>query len=166
MSKPLLLLDVDGVLCPFGVSEPHDLIREDFLDAQDEVMPVWHSREITDRVYRLMDTFEIHWCTGWGDDANKYISPVLGLPEFPVCPIPTMSLSIHWKFKAIQAYVKGRPYAFVDDDISREAVELMKQSEIPCLWVPVRCSVGLTEPHIDALEEWAENLYAMDRNST
>lgn len=163
---PLLLLDVDGVLCPFGQGMPGSTQYPGF-EFSTEAM-VYASSTNSARLKRLQKSFDIHWCTGWSDEANRLIAPLHGLPELPVVPLRISGSvllqehpSIHWKFEAIERYVKDQPYAFVDDEITPlgEAYARERTAQgIPTLWIPTQCSEGLTDEIVDTLEEFARNL--------
>lgn len=178
MSKPLLLVDVDGVLCPFGWG-PHNFdggtvsetlaseIAEQHYPGYDysEEHYVHTSQENAKRLQRLSERFELAWCTGWLERANEVISPLHGLPELPVVEIRHFSPRIHWKHSAIEKFVKDRPYAFIDDDITRSGLEYAAKRNliIPTMWVPTSCHKGMTSAHekrlenfADAVEKWKE----------
>lgn len=158
MSKPLLLLDVDGVLCPFRGFDLFCLGYEKYEGF------TWHPRHMVHtseanaaRVQRLMESFDIHWCTGWEHSANDVISPLHNVPRFPVVEIKAYSRHIHWKFDAIEAYVGDRPYAFVDDDIEDDGLAYADARATPTMWLPTSCSEGLTDEHVEKLEEFARH---------
>jgi hypothetical protein len=59
-------------------------------------------------------------------DANACISPLLGLPQLDVVDWPEPSESearderngLHWKTRPLVAWASGRPFAWVDDEIT------------------------------------------------
>jgi hypothetical protein len=90
--KPVIALDVDGVLLPF---------RGDF-----ELNPehgVW--------LRELSDTCELVWATSWGYQANTELSPDLGLPDLPVVSKDQVPL-----------YGAPRPLVWVDDMFHGQAM--------------------------------------------
>lgn len=161
-----LLLDVDGVLCPFRneIRAIHPKYRKERLDLYPgfiyhEDYYVFTSTENARRVKRLMNTFEIHWCTGWGNAANEVIAPLHGFPEFPTVPLEMHDISehVHWKYNGIVPYVKDEPYAFVDDDIFEDGLEYARHrtaNGIPTFWCKTDCDVGLTDDHVRQLEDF------------
>jgi hypothetical protein len=147
--RPLLLLDVDGVLLPFG--SPTAMAEH------------YNPARFAAKIKRLAEAYEIHWCTGWEDDANKQIAPLLGMEQLPVVPLYSnwdtfrSEGYVHWKHSSILKYMEkheGRPYAFIDDDIS----EIPEFGSAPHLWVKTDPLVGITDEHVDLLLAWVESL--------
>ncbi|MBO2461376.1 hypothetical protein J4709_27715 [Actinomadura sp. LCR2-06] len=69
---------------------------------------------------------EMVWATTWAADANECIAPRLGLPDLAVVPWPEPSADderderagLHWKTRTLVGWAAGRPFAWVDDEIS------------------------------------------------
>jgi hypothetical protein len=60
------------------------------------------------------------------NDANESISPRIGLPQIPVVIWPEPSDTedqderdgLHWKTRTLVGWASGRPFAWVDDEIT------------------------------------------------
>src|SRR5689334_11279557 len=78
--KPLLLLDVDGVLIPYAAPKQPDGFEQHILQGEQ----VWLAPHHGAWLRPLCDRFQLVWATGWEHDANRLIGPILGLPELPV----------------------------------------------------------------------------------
>jgi hypothetical protein len=173
--RPLLLMDVDGVLnaanrsqnakvysiFKAGGSEP----GKGFLIHFQHALNGW--------LAELADHFHLVWCTTWDDVANTALAPHLGLPTLPVIPtieaeqphhleamthLPRM---IHWKTSVVVAYVGKRPYAWIDDDFSPvdQGWAAARTRDIaPTYHLAIRSSAGLQRHHVDKLIAWAISL--------
>src|SRR3984893_7969361 len=116
MSRPLLLIDVDGVISLFGF-DPAQPPPGKF----QMVDGIAHLLSATtgEHLGRLSQAFEPVWCTGWEEKANDYLPHALGLPG----PYPYLSfdgavaeVAGHWKLAAIDQYAgPRRPVAWIDD---------------------------------------------------
>ena len=150
--RPLLLLDVDGVLNPFPEC-PTGFEEHDFFPEDDE--PVRLARVHAEWLRELAATFDVAWATGWGDDANRLLGPFFGLPDCAVAPMPPIPFGPAEKVPAVAAFAGERPAAWVDDSIGPEAHEWASSRGSPTLLVPVDPAGGLLRRHVDELLAWA-----------
>ncbi|MFF3849095.1 hypothetical protein [Streptomyces sp. NPDC002328] len=136
MSRPLLFLDVDGPLNPYAaqperrpagyttIRVPRDSGTPDEergLSRRRRPLRVWLNPEHGPALLRL--DYELCWATTWMSEANRWIAPVLGLPELPFVDFGDALLrdrpdGVHWKTPALLEHADGRPFAWVDDEQS------------------------------------------------
>jgi len=162
--RPLLLLDVDGVLNPF--TRPG---RE------------WISTKCTadGRTYRLLlnpahgpqllkvaqeTGCELVWATTWEHDANTQIAPKVGLPELPVIEVDRNNTNwpvnphadVLFKTPHVAAYVNRRPFVWLDDDLTEADEEYLREHDNvgDFLIIHVRPASGLTSAHLEQAAAW------------
>ncbi|MFD9792526.1 HAD domain-containing protein [Streptomyces sp. NPDC059070] len=117
---PLLFLDVDGPLLPFGDGpqrEPSSTTTDAHLTRLDP--------SVGPRLAAL--PCELVWATAWEDEAHTELAARLGLPPLPVVHRPEPSdaheredlwFGLHWKTRTLVAWADGRPFVWVDDEIT------------------------------------------------
>lgn len=158
MYRPLLLIDVDGVISLFGfdpASPPAG--RFQLVDG----MAHFLSAEAGTHLRTLSGEFELAWCTGWEEKANEYLPAVLGLPG----PLPHLTLdpalrppSAHWKLSGIDGYVEpSRPLAWIDDAHDERCSAWAASRTGPTLLVTTEPAVGITSAHVERLLRWARD---------
>src|SRR5580704_12997664 len=106
MDKPLLLLDVDGVLNPFRAAPAPNGYQQYELAGYRVFLAERHGKWLR----QLADRVEMVWATTWCDDANELIGPILGLPQLPVIQVDTSRLEERncpptWKLPDISSFV-------------------------------------------------------------
>lgn len=158
-SRPIVLLDVDGV-----VNKVRDLLDadgfQDFRESKAKGFRIVHSPQMAARLAAL--DADIHWLTTWCDDANAHIAPLLGWDPLPVVGKEQYLNVIHgwWKSDAAEAFVKeqGRPFIWLDDDLySAERVgkvPWLAECELPNLCISPDTYRGLLPKHLDQIETW------------
>jgi hypothetical protein len=156
--RPILAVDVDGVISLFGFEEPLTEAPGEFhlIDGIAHCI----SRAAGERLVRLADHYELVWATGWEERANEHLPTLLGLPE----ELPYLTFggdarfgTAHWKVDAIEAYAGDRPLAWLDDCIDDSCRVWARQRGAPTLLVEVDSRRGLEEAHVDALLDWIES---------
>jgi hypothetical protein len=152
--RPLLLLDVDGVLnpypeCPDGYSE-HVLFPDD-------EEPVRLAAIHGDWLRELNEAFSLVWATGWGENANVLLCPHFGLPSLPVVMFPAIPFDPRDKVPAIDAFVADRLAAWVDDIVTLEARRWAQGRKVPTLLIEVDHNIGLTRGDVDRLLSWSQS---------
>lgn len=157
MLKPLLLIDVDGVLNPFAARPPGHL-PPNFEAHQLEGYRVLLNRKHGAWLSTLGQRFELVWATTWEEKADRLIAPRVGLPSgLPVITFPQDRQygGWTWKLPAVIRFVGDRPLAWVDDDLGSDALRWGRQREVPTLLVEPDPGIGLTRAHIQRLERFA-----------
>lgn len=156
LDRPLLAVDIDGVISLFGWEErpPHTHLQ--LVDG----IPHCISLAAGERLLRLSGAFELVWASGWEDKANFYLPELLGLPELPHISFDRRPSAggAHWKLNAVETYCGSRAVAWIDDNFDASCYEWAERRPAPTLLVPTEPQLGLEEAHVAALEYWAASV--------
>ena len=154
--KPLLLIDVDGVISLFGFDPEHPPAGKFQL-----VDGIAHLLSATagDHLRALADEFELAWCTGWEEKANEYLPLALEISGPLPCllfgsAVPTPEA--HWKLATVDEFAgPSRPLAWIDDAHDESCVSWAQQRPGPTLLVSTEPATGMSAEHVEMLLEWA-----------
>lgn len=180
--KPVLMLDVDGVLAPFGTDE---WCPDGYYERRFGGMSVYLSDHNATRLARLRQYVDLMWATAWEDQANELLLPSLSLEA----PLPCIYFDHRienrgegpevqgasrrlketifdpgvrtWKLPWIRQWAEmnpTRPFIWVDDEIDKDAFSWADEREIPTLMLRANPCVGFTDAHADLIEQWAKDL--------
>jgi hypothetical protein len=186
--RPLVLLDVDGVLNALAVDHPAwDDWQRGTAEAMGRTWPIQWSPTVASRVRAWQDLAELQWLTTWGHWANEGLHALLGLPVLEVAGYPgdrpagqpdeqdaTALAEVTaaardeltgrwWKFDVVRRVVAaqpGRPLVWVDDDLAGE-VDLQRWvlTAVPdCLLVVPGSRSGLTVDDLDDVDAFLGRL--------
>jgi hypothetical protein len=177
MGKPLLMVDIDGVVSLFparagtqpggmGLSPARassGLRSVDGSFHSIEGIPHFLSSTAAAHLLDLSRIFELVWASGWEEKANEHLPRLLGLPA----PLPFLRFSravgsthAHWKLESIEAYAGGRPLAWIDDAFNPACHAWAKARPAPTLLVRTAPEEGLTSREAELLVAWAGELQA------
>jgi HAD domain in Swiss Army Knife RNA repair proteins len=159
--KPLLLVDIDGVISLFGGEQ---LASTDGSFHSIDGMFHFLSATAAAHLLDLGDQFELVWCSGWEEKANEHLPHLLGLP--PALPHLSFERAVgrsnaHWKLAAIDAFAHERPLAWIDDALNDACHEWAAARTAPTLLVETKPEHGLTEREAELLSAWASALRAL-----
>ena len=97
MRKPVLLVDIDGVLSLWGFDLDK---RPDGTWHQVEGIAHFLSSTAVEHLHDLAESFDLVWCSGWEEKADEYLPHTLGLPAgrpHLVFGPPVHGKGRHWK---------------------------------------------------------------------
>jgi len=157
----MLLLDVDGVLNPYAaLTCPAGFAEYAFFPGEE---PVRLAEEHASWLADLGGRFELSWATGWGANANRLLSPFLGLAELPFVEFPPAPFRPEEKVPAIAAFAAGRPAVWIDDMLTPEAYAWADERPEPTLLIAADPAEGLRRSMVDEALSWAATLYVPPR---
>jgi Swiss Army Knife RNA repair-like protein len=158
--RPILFVDVDGVISLFGFPAGHQEFPGPFhwIDGVAHCIPA----EAGERLERLASRYELVWATGWEEKANEYLPFILGLStrELPCLVFDGRAVfgSAHWKLDAIEKFAGDRPAAWIDDNLDEDCQTWAVGRDAPTLLVQTESAVGLTNDHVERLLAWADEV--------
>lgn len=167
--KPLLLMDIDGVLNAFSAKD-HTVYR------QDRALGFWLMlhRSHPEWVAELEAEFEVMWATMWQDqspafaeragfghdweyiDFDHYWNAEQRKPG-----LRTGNGVGNYKHAGIVATLADRPGAWIDDDMTPQQIRWASsrsQWGTPTLFIQPAASHGMLRKHVDLLLEFASNV--------
>jgi hypothetical protein len=161
IEKPLLLVDIDGVISLFGFN-PARPPAGTFCSV--DGIPHLLSPHAGGSLRQLADSFDLVWCSGWEEKANEYLPLLLGLAG----PLPFLHFEravgrahTHWKLPAIDAYAgPQRPLAWIDDALDDACRTWSQARPGPTLLVETDPAIGMADPEVRRLLVWADGLPA------
>jgi len=181
--RPILAIDVDGVISLFGFDSPPPagIARWELIDGTPHLISI----AAAERILRLSELFEPVWATGWQDRANDRLSLITGIGPLPVIefdahrkagkgrtdgePAPgepgaeAGNTAAHWKLGAVGEFCGDRPLAWIDDSFNQSCFDWAAARETggaPTLLVPTEPDLGFEEAQAAAVSDWARSLSA------
>jgi hypothetical protein len=159
-NRPVLFVDVDGVISLFGF-EPGPELPGRFHSIDGILHCI--GAHAGGRLARLEATYELVWATGWEEKANEYLPHLLGIQK----PLPVLTFgsdavfgTAHWKLAAIDAYAAARPAAWIDDSLDERCHAWARRRPAPTLLVETESAIGITDDDVDLLLRWAAEVGA------
>lgn len=155
--RPLLLVDVDGVLALFNLRGDPPAGMWHMIEG----FPYYLSTATAALLHELAEHYDLVWCTGWEHRANDHLPRLLGVPG----PLPVITFArnpgranAHWKLDEIAAYAADRPLAWIDDALDDQChswASTRAAAGSPTLLVQTEPHQGMHREHVDTLIAFA-----------
>ena len=174
MTRPLLLIDIDGPLNPYAAKahrrpdgytthrmKPDSWVSRHVYPSRAKPLRVWLNHDHGAALQSL--PYDLVWCTTWMGEANEWIAPHLGLPELPHIPFDKLwarrNDGTYFKTWDVCRWAQGLPFAWIDDEIGTADREYVAGvHDAPALLHHVDPRIGLTTADFEVLAAWAASL--------
>jgi hypothetical protein len=166
-TRPLLLVDIDGVISLFApaAQEPMRTWSVEGSFHSVEGIPHFLSSTAATLLLELSQLFDLVWASGWEERANEHLPHLLGMPaQLPFLRFDRdvggrgAHTRAHWKLHAIDSYAGSRPLAWLDDALDDACREWAERRAAPTLLVQTSPDRGLTADQAERLSRWARAL--------
>lgn len=154
--RPVLLLDLDGVLNPFAAPTCPDGYQERVFFEGEE--PGRYCPAHGAWIEELAAAGELWWATGWGEHANERFLPMLGVGPLPVVRFPAVPFEPELKVPAVDLVAGDRPAAWIDDNHTPRGLRWAAARPAPTLLVSIDPAVGWQRCDVDHVLDWAARL--------
>jgi hypothetical protein len=167
MTRPLLFLDIDGPLNPYAAKperrpDGYTTLRVPRFSKPGETIRVWLNPEHGPALLAL--DYELCWATAWQARANQWVGPAVNLPELPYIDFGAALFQerpdgVHWKTAVVVEHAKGRPFAWVDDELGDpDRAYVADHHPAPALLHHINPRIGLRDEDFTALADFALSL--------
>jgi hypothetical protein len=158
--RPLLLIDIDGVISLFGFDTTQPPSGRFLLV---DGIPHFLSAGAAELLGVLQAHFELVWCSGWEEKADEYLPLALGLPRglrhLTFTRADGSRAARHWKLDAIDTFAgHDRPLAWIDDQFDHTCEAWAASRPGQTRLVATDPAVGLTAEQTAMLCAWAAEL--------
>ncbi|MFJ8579461.1 HAD domain-containing protein [Micromonospora sp. NPDC093277] len=162
VTRPLVFIDIDGVLIPLQARSASTRPRSRFGAGGDPGgtgNPLLERLDSGDGERLLALAGELVWASTWMAEANEVVAPRLGLPALPVIDWPDddeePQRGVHWKTAPLTRWAAGRPFVWLDDETT-DADQKWVDAHYPrpALLHRVDPYRGLTRTDLTAVSQW------------
>jgi len=165
LPRPLVLVDVDGVLNPARSHAPGYRGNWVFPGglAHRLLLNPSHGQILTELAE--VAGAELVWASYWRNRANTWVAPRVGLPPLPFVPIPrrwgprTRPSPGSWKACHVAVWAGQKPFVWFEDDADAVSRLASQPGLGRHLMVKVDPVTGLTDSHVEQARAWLGDLH-------
>ena len=150
-SRPMLILDLDGVISPYGSEAKGGMA----VARVGGYLLLYRPGVIAGlNALNKEGDVELRWLTSWGSDVRTHVAPALGLDDFPMLAEGENDATDRtwWKLRTVLLHLPGGTrFAWIDDDLkpTRRARVRRACGTGTCLLLRPDSRLGLTATELD-----------------